>query len=118
MRIKEIKDYGTKKSIEGVFEPGQKCLVIEDLITSGTSIIETIAPLEAEGLRITDAVVLIDREQGGRTRLAEKGYRLHSLFCLSEALDILQYAHKLDFRTVSSVKQFIRENQVKPVTGN
>ncbi len=88
MRRKEAKNYGTKKIIEGAFESGQNCLVIEDLITSGMSIFETINPLEEVGLKVTDIVVVLDRQQGGRERVEEKGYRLHSLFTLSELLEV------------------------------
>jgi uridine monophosphate synthetase len=112
MRRKESKEYGTKKIIEGKFEKGQKCLVVEDLITSGSSIFETIAPLEEEGIVVQDALVLIDREQGGKANLIDKGYQLHSVFKITEIIDILAASEKIDKRTAAEVKEFIKSNQV------
>ena len=112
MRRKEVKDYGTRKTIEGYFEANQKCLIVEDLITSGSSIFETIEPLEHEGLKITDIVVLVDREQGGKKHIEDKGYNLYSVLTISQVLETLEAEDKLDSEMVNKVKEFIQDNQV------
>src|SRR3989338_11058031 len=112
MRRKEVKEYGLKKAIEGNFQPDQNVLVVEDLVTSGSSVFETIAPLEHEGLKVTDIVVLIDREQGGRQHISKKGYNLHSVFTISEMLTVLEAEGKLNDAMVQNVQQFIKGNQV------
>ncbi|MBU2542434.1 orotate phosphoribosyltransferase [Patescibacteria group bacterium] len=112
MRRKEVKDYGTRKAIEGYFEAGQNCLIIEDLITSGSSVFETIEPLEHEGLKITDIVVLVDREQGGKKHIEDKGYNLHSVLTISQVLETLETEGKLDKEMAIKVKEFIKSNQV------
>lgn len=103
MRRKEIKEYGTKKMIEGVFTPGQNCLVFEDLITSGASVMETIAPLEQVGLTIKDVVVFLDREQGGRANLESRGYKVHAIVTMTDILEILSSANRIDAATKEKV---------------
>jgi len=112
MRRKEVKDYGTKKAIEGHFEPGQTCLMVEDLVTSGMSVLETLDALNAVKLVCTDVVVLIDREQGGRENLKQYGLNLHSALTISEILAILSKHQKLSDEVVQSVKDFIAANKV------
>lgn len=112
MRRKEVKDYGTKKAIEGAFTAGQQVLVVEDLVTSGSSVFETIEPLEIEGLKTTDVVVMLDREQGGKKHISEKGKNLHAVVTISEMIEILQKENKIDTNTALKVKEFIKNNQV------
>lgn len=107
MRRKEAKNYGTKKMIEGVFHKGQICLIIEDVITSGASILETTASLEAEGLIIEDAVVVLNREQKGQENLREKGIQLHSLISIFDLLKILLYEKKISEDTFRKTNEFL-----------
>lgn len=109
MRRKEKKEYGTKQMIEGVYSKGQHCLVIEDVITSGGSIIETADDLENAGLEINDVVVLIDREQGGRQTL-EKQFRVHTILTLSVVLQTLLQADFVPDNEKKLIEQYVCEN--------
>lgn len=108
IRRKEKKDYGTKKLIEGEFKAGQNCLVVEDVVTTGGSLIETAQELENEGLNITDLVALIDREQGPKENLM-KNYRLHALFSLSQVLTTLFESSLLNTEERMAIETFLKE---------
>uniref|UniRef100_A0A3Q4H3L1 Uridine 5'-monophosphate synthase n=1 Tax=Neolamprologus brichardi TaxID=32507 RepID=A0A3Q4H3L1_NEOBR len=118
IRRKEAKDYGTKRLVEGSFRQGDTCLIIEDTVTSGTSILETAEVLYKEGLKVTDAIVLMDREQGGVEMLASKGIKLHPIISISQLLRVLQAAERIDAQTAQSVLEFIRDNNTfRPKNG-
>lgn len=89
LKRKEAKEYGTKKILEGNYQSGDTCLVIEDVVTTGMSIGETTVVLEDAGLKVQDIVCFINRNQGGEERLTEQGYTLHSIIDLYQVLEIL-----------------------------
>jgi len=95
---KTAKSYGTGKQIEGVWQVGQTAVVIDDLITSGDSILEAIVALKASGLQVNEAVVLIDREQGGVATMQEHGYKLHAATNISRVLAILEAHQRITSR--------------------
>ncbi|XP_059822546.1 uridine 5'-monophosphate synthase [Hypanus sabinus] len=115
IRRKEAKDYGTKRIVEGTLNPEETCLIVEDVVTSGSSVLETAQVLRKEGLKVTDAVVLLDREQGGGAKLEKEGIRLHSVCSLSRLLEILYKQGKVDFDMAENVKTFIKTNSNVPV---
>ncbi|XP_057658166.1 uridine 5'-monophosphate synthase [Diorhabda carinulata] len=112
MRRKEAKDYGTKKLIEGIFQPGQKCLIIEDVVTSGSSILETVKDLKGSGLICTDAVVLLNREQGGEEILKNNGINMYALLKMTQLMDILKEAGCIDDNMVLKVEKYLATTKV------
>ncbi len=82
--------------LEGIYRPGQRVLVVDDLATGGGSLVETVVGLREAGLHVTNAVVLIDREQGAARRLEAIGVRLHAILSLEV---MLTYLHNADHIT-------------------
>uniref|UniRef100_A0A1B6DH00 Uridine 5'-monophosphate synthase n=1 Tax=Clastoptera arizonana TaxID=38151 RepID=A0A1B6DH00_9HEMI len=113
IRRKEVKGYGTKKMIEGVFNKGDKCIIIEDVVTTGSSILETVKDLRSEDLEVTDTIVVVNREQGAESNLTEGGVTMHSLLTLSEILEHLEKLGKIDEDIVERTKAYIQDNQLK-----
>lgn len=116
MKRKEgVKSYGTKQTIEGPYNAGDKPIIVEDIITSGSSILETVAELKKEGLDVTTALVIINREQGAIENLAKNGIKVECLFKLTEYINILYDAGKLDKKDKDSVKAYL-EGITAPVS--
>ena len=112
VRRKEAKNYGTKKLIEGIYSSGDTCLIVEDVVTSGSSILDTVKDLQNEGIVVTDAVVVVDREQGGVANIAKHSIRMHSIFTLSFLMNALLEEGKIEKQTVESVAKYISSCQI------
>ena len=89
------KGYGTGKQIEGKWEAGQRAVMVDDLITSGDSLLQGIKMLKSAGLIVTEAVVLLDREQGGREMLESHGYTLSRAMTLGEVLAVYEAKRRI-----------------------
>ena len=105
---KEEKSYGTKRRIEGIFEPGDRVVLIDDIITDGASKFEAIEVLEEAGLVVKDLVILIDREQGGRELLASRGYALHSVLTISQCFDEWEAAGMVPPVAIAESREFVK----------
>jgi uridine monophosphate synthetase len=112
---KEVKAYGTGKLIEGHYEKGQTCLIIDDLITTGESKFEAAEGMEQAGLKVTDFVCLIDRSYNGAEILASKGYKLTSIITVEDMLEVLGVEGKLDTGLAQKVRAFVNQPVEKPL---
>lgn len=82
---KEPKQHGLKKLVEGAVQPGDRALIVDDVVTSGGSTIEAIRRSREFGLEVTRAVAIIDREeQEGRAKIEAEGVSFEALCTLHD----------------------------------
>ena len=82
----EAKAYGTANRIEGAFEPGERVVLVEDVVTAGGAAADAVRAVRQAGLECRTAICVIDREEGGADALARMGVRLHPLFRAAEVV--------------------------------
>lgn len=80
---KEAKRHGLKKAIEGHFDRGMKVAIVDDVITTGGSVVDAIRTVESQGGKVVKVMVLVDRRQGGSDDLKKQGYDVTALLSLS-----------------------------------
>lgn len=107
---KEVKTYGTRAEIEGVYEPGEAVVVVDDLATTGESKFEAIEKLASAGLRVTDVVVLIDRESGAAQALSQAGIRIHAVLTLTRLLDAWEAGGRVPTGQIAAAREFLTDN--------
>jgi orotate phosphoribosyltransferase len=85
---KQPKGHGTNQYLEGManFAPGDKVVLLEDVVTTGGTLLTALERVRAEGLDVVGVLCVLDREEGGRDNLARAGYKLTSIFTRSELL--------------------------------
>lgn len=96
--------------IEGAYVRGQTCLIIDDLITGGGSILQTASTLSDAGLVVRDAVTLIDRQEGGREALKAAGINLISILTLEQIANYLMSAGHIDERWYRKTMEYLERS--------
>jgi orotate phosphoribosyltransferase len=91
----EEKGHGMGKRVEGAVRPGWRALVVDDLVTTGGSVISAVEALRRSGCVVSDSLVLVDRLEGGRENLKSAGVRLHAFADIKELVEILHGERKV-----------------------
>jgi orotate phosphoribosyltransferase len=103
------KEHGVRKKVEGTLERNDRVLIVDDLITTGESVIEAAEVVRDQGGVVNELVVLLDREQGGQQRLRSSRIEPHVLFKISDAMTWLHQVGLISDEIYQMVRQYIEE---------
>lgn len=81
---KEAKTHGKGRDVEGPVQPGDTCVIVEDVVTTGGSSLAAIEKVEAFGMKVLGVIAIIDRLEGGAAAFAAKGYQLRTLLTIRD----------------------------------
>ena len=104
------KEHGTTKSIEGKISTGMKVVMIDDVVTTGTSVLNGINQLKEAGLLVSDLYVIINRLEGGDKTLSDIGVQTHQLTDILEITDILFQEKLIDKEIFEKIKNQVNRN--------
>ncbi|MFP4589587.1 MAG: orotate phosphoribosyltransferase [Candidatus Acetothermia bacterium] len=105
------KSHGLTRRVEGEVDRGQQVLLVDDLITTGKSLLEVVDPLREQGCRVNQALVLVDREEGGRENLSEEGVELLHVGEIRPMLDQLKKEEKISAEVRQNVYRHLEGDQ-------
>lgn len=103
------KDYGTSKSVEGQIHEGMKVVMIDDVATTGGSVVNAIKSLKEANITIEDAYVIVNRMEGADEALKELGVKLHSITNVMQITQALHEQKLVDDNTLEKVKNQINK---------
>jgi len=103
----EAKDHGTRSAVEGPFDPGDRVVAVDDVATSGISVLDAVKRLRQADMEVDAAVVLIDRDGGAGAALAEAGIELRSVLSLTEVVESLREYGRITKAEADRVAEFL-----------
>ena len=104
------KEHGTAKSIEGKISAGMKVVMVDDVMTTGTSVLNGITQLKEAGLLVSDLYVIINRLEGGDKALSDIGVQTHQLTDILEITDILFQEKLIGKEIFEKIKNQVNRN--------
>lgn len=101
------KDYGTSKSVEGKIYEGMKVVMIDDVATTGGSVVNAIKSLKEVNISVKDAYVVVNRMEGADEALLELGVKMHSILNILQITEALFEQNLIDASILEKVKKQI-----------
>ena len=98
------KEHGTENVIEGKISKGTRVLIVDDVTTTGLSLINAIKPLKNAGMVVTDAFTIINRFEGAREALAAENVRLYEITDIITLATTLHKENLVDDQTLNALK--------------
>ena len=106
---KGVRLHGRQRRIEGIIAPGDRVLLVDDLITTGLSLRKACKAITAEGGVVNEAAVLIDRQESGKERLAKDGIKLHALLTISEIANTMRELGTIDEEQMKTIQKQVKK---------
>jgi orotate phosphoribosyltransferase len=106
---KGVRLRGRERRVEGVLVSGERVLLIDDLVTTGLTVKKAAEAVRAEGGVVTDAVVFLDREEGGNQMLEKNGIKLHTLLKISEVANTLYDLGAIDQENLKTIRKQVKK---------
>jgi orotate phosphoribosyltransferase len=104
----QAKEYGTGKLVEGIVKSGDRILLIDDVATTGGSVINGVKELKKTGAKITDAYVIVNRLEGADKNLLQEGVILHQILDIMQVAKILHEQKLIDDSILDKVKKQVQ----------
>lgn len=106
---KGVKQHGRERRVEGILVSGDRVLLVDDLVTTGLTLTKAADAVRAEGGVVTDAVVFLDREEGGREVLEKNGIKLHPLLRISDIAKTLFEMGAIDQESLKTILKQVKK---------
>jgi orotate phosphoribosyltransferase len=106
---KGVRLHGRQRRVEGILVSGDRVLLVDDLVTTGLTLKKAAAAVTTEGGIVKEAVALLDREEGGKEKLAKNGIQLHTLLKISEVANTLYEIGAIDEESLKTIMKQIKK---------
>jgi len=106
---KGVRLHGRQRRVEGILVSGDRVLLVDDLVTTGLTLKKAAKAVTAEGGIVKEAVALLDREEGGKEKLAKNGIQLHALLKISEVANTLYEIGAIDKDSLKTIMKQIKK---------